>query len=94
MTVAVERHHYVFLLPCGCPEGLLEATPRRPGGKPQVADEDAAWSEMYATRAEERAAHTRGIRVVHVDHGIYARDFYPLMTGRCPHGSAEGGETT
>lgn len=77
------RHHYVFLRPCGCPEALTEATARRPGGPPRIADEDAAWDDMYATRVEERAARTRGVRVVHVDHAAYERDLLPLW--QCRH---------
>jgi hypothetical protein len=79
-----QRHHYVFLRPCGCPEGLTEASARKPGGPPRIADEDAAWDAMY-TRAEERDARNRGITVVHVDHATYERDYYPLMNGPCPH---------
>ncbi len=82
-----ERHHYVFLHRCGCPFGLVEASARKPGGPPRLADEDAAWDEMYDTRAEERAARRDGVTVVHVDHAEYEREFYPKMGSdwRCPH---------
>lgn len=83
-----ERHHYVFLARCGCPRGLVEATPRTAGGPPRITDEDAAWDSMYDTRAEERAARARGVHVVHVDHAQYERDFYALMLKGCPHGGA------
>ena len=72
------RRHFVFVDRCGCPFGLAEETPR-------CKDEDAAWDSMYDTRAEERAARARGVRVVHVDHATYERDFYPLMFKTCPH---------
>lgn len=80
-----ERHHYVFLRPCGCPEGLTEASARRPGGPPRLADENAAWNAMYETRAEERAAHARGVTCVYVDQATYERDYYPLMLATCSH---------
>lgn len=80
-----ERHHYLFLFPCGCVSGLTEASARKPGGPPRIADEDAAWDDMYETRVEERAARACGIRVVHVDHATYERDYFHLMTGPCPH---------
>lgn len=79
-----ERHHYVFLLPCGCPFGLVEASAQKPGGPPRV-DEDGAWDAIYDTRAEERADRALGVRAVHVDHATYERDLYPLMVQRCPH---------
>lgn len=93
-----ERHHYVFLEACGCPFGLVEASSRTEGGPARIADEGAAWDEMYDTRAEERAARSRGVRVVHVDHATYEREFYGRMRGgpsryRCPHtttGAARG----
>lgn len=79
-----ERHHYLFVDPCGCPRGLVEASATRPGGPPRIADEDAAWEDMYSP-AEERAAHRAGVRVVHVDHATYERDWFELMRGPCPH---------
>lgn len=84
-----ERHHYVFLRSCGCPFGLVEASPRKPNGPPRLADEGAAWDEMYDTRKEERAARSAGVHVVHVDHATYERQFYERMSPkyRCPHGS-------
>jgi hypothetical protein len=77
-----QRHHFIFLNPCGCPFGLVEGKVGRYGS---AADPDAAWDAMYDTRAEERAALARGVRVVHVDHATYEREFYPLMSARCPH---------
>lgn len=74
-----ERRHYVFLLRCGCPFGLVEE------GR-HCTNEDDAWDSMYDGRAEERAARARGVRVHYVDHATYEREFYPLMTTRCPHG--------
>jgi hypothetical protein len=80
-----QARHYVFLRPCGCPEGVTDASPTRPGGPPRLADENAAWTDMY-TRAEERDARRRGITVVHVDHATYERDYYPLMPAwTCGH---------
>lgn len=79
-----ERHHYVFLNACGCPLGLVEASARTPDGPPRIADEDAAWDDMY-DRAEERAARAKGVHVVHVDHATYKRDYYPQMLAACPH---------
>jgi hypothetical protein len=80
-----ERHHYVFLKPCGCPIGLVEASARAPGGPPRIADENAAWDEMYDTRAQERDARARGVHVVHVDHAQYSRELFPKMSRGCPH---------
>lgn len=75
-----ERRHYVFLLHCGCPFGLVEE------GR-WCTSEDDAWTSMYDNRAdEERAARARGVRVEYVDHATYERDFYRLMTKPCPHG--------
>jgi len=86
-----ERHHYLFLEPCGCPFGLVEASANKPGGPPRIADEGEAWDEMYDTRAEERAARATGVRVVHVDHATYESDYYDRMSPSypCPHRSAE-----
>lgn len=80
-----ERHHYLFLAACGCPFGLTEASARKPGGPPRIADEDAAWDEMYDTRAEERAARAEGVTVVHVDHATYEAEWYERMLAKCPH---------
>jgi hypothetical protein len=75
---AAERRHYIFVARCGCPIGLVEH------GR-WCGSEDAAWDDMYDTRAEERAARARGVRVEFVDHATYVRDFYPLMTKPCTH---------
>lgn len=85
MPPQAERHHYVFLDPCGCPRGLVEASARKPGGPARLADEGEAWDEMYDTRAEERVARSAGVTVAHVDHATYERDLYPLMRTACPH---------
>jgi hypothetical protein len=77
-----DRRHYVFLLRCGCPFGLAEETPR-------CQSEDDAWDAMYDTRAEERQARARGVRVVYVGHETYEREFYPRMTQKCPHQTTE-----
>jgi hypothetical protein len=79
------RHHYVFIKRCGCLIGLVEASARKSDGPPRLADEGAAWSEMYQTRREEQAARAQGITVVHVDHAEYEREFFPKMTERCTH---------
>lgn len=76
-----DRRHYVFLNRCGCPFGLVEE------GE-WCTSEDDAWNSMYDTRADERAARSRGVQVRYVDHAAYEREFYPLMTTRCPHGGA------
>jgi hypothetical protein len=73
-----ERRHFVFLHRCGCLFGLTEY---RHG----VTTEDEAWDDMYETAAEGRAATLRGVRVVHVDHATYSREFYPLMLTPCTH---------
>lgn len=84
-----ERRHYVFLEACGCPFGLIEASARKPGGPPRLADEGAAWDDMYDTRAEERAARAAGVTVVHVDHATYERDYFEAMrSGHCPHAAS------
>jgi len=73
------RHRYVFLAACGCPFGLVESTYRN-------VSEDAAWASMYERRRRAiQAARARGVRVVHVDHATYVREFFGLMTGPCPH---------
>ncbi len=74
-----ERKHFVFLNRCGCPFGLVEESEHF------CPDEDAAWDRMYDTRREEREARAQGVRVAHVDHATYEREFYPRMTARCPH---------
>lgn len=76
---AAERRHYVFVARCGCPTGLVEQGS-------WCKSEDEAWEQMYETRAEERSARARGIRIEFVDHATYERDFYPLMTKPCTHG--------
>jgi hypothetical protein len=73
-----QRRHFVFVDVCGCPLGVAE---RRPG----VRLEDAAWRAMYETRAAERAAAARGVRVVQVDHATYVHRFHPQMSVPCPH---------
>lgn len=79
-----KRHHYVFVARCGCPIGLVE---RREGPKAvNCTTEDQAWDRMYDTRAEEREARARGVRVELVDHSTYVREFYPKMTQACTHG--------
>jgi hypothetical protein len=75
MSDPKSRTHHVFVERCGCPIGLVSGCP----------DEEAAWDAMYETRAQERAARGRGIRVEFVDHDTYQREFYPLMIQRCPH---------
>ncbi len=82
-----ERHHYLFVLPCGCPEGLVEASALSADGPPRIADEGEAWEDMFETRAERRAARARGVRVVHVDHATYERDWFELMRTPCTHGA-------
>lgn len=79
-----ERHHYLFVDPCGCPRGLTEASAETRGGPPRLADEDAAWDDAY-TRSEARKLRRAGVRVVHVDHATYERDWFDLMRGPCPH---------
>ncbi len=88
-----ERHHYLFIDTCGCPRGLVEASATIRGGPPRIEDEDQAWDEMY-TPAEKRAAREAGVRVVHVDHATYERDWFDLMRGPCPHkkGAEQGAE--
>lgn len=84
-----ERHHYVFVDPCGCPFGLIEASASKPGGPPCIADEDQAWDQFYDTRAVEREARKRGVRAQHVTHEQYERDYFDQMhSGRCTHGEA------
>lgn len=83
MTAAPQsaRHHFVFLEPCGCPFGLVEA-----GGN--VDYEADAWADMFeGDGAAYRAAAARGVTVVHVDHATYEAEFYRKMLGdyRCPH---------
>ncbi len=74
-----DRHHFVFLHPCGCPFGLVEATYRN-------LSEDAAWASMYDRRRRAiQAARACGVRVVHVDHATYVREFFGQMTAACPH---------
>lgn len=79
-----ERHHYLFVDPCGCPRGLTEATATEPGGPPRIGDDDEAWADAYSPD-EERAMRKAGVRVVHVDHATYERDWFELMRRSCPH---------
>jgi hypothetical protein len=79
-----KRRHFVFVAACGCPFGLTEERLHQARSK-GVTTEGEAWEDMYDTRAQERAARDRGVRVVHVDHATYEREFYPLMTRPCPH---------
>ena len=76
-----ERRHYVFLHRCGCPFGLVEEGS-------WCKSEDDAWSSMYDSVPEYRAARARGVRVEYVDHATYERDFYPRMTVSCTHAGA------
>jgi hypothetical protein len=76
-----DRRHYVFLYRCGCPFGLVEE------GR-WCKTEDDAWSAMYETVPEYRAARAGGVWVRYVDHAIYEREFYPRMTQKCTHGGA------
>jgi hypothetical protein len=80
-----DRRHYLFLDPCGCPFGLVEASPTKPGGDPRIASEDAAWDAMYDSRQEERAAHSRGVTVIYVTHAEYEAGYYDLMRSGCVH---------
>lgn len=75
---AKPRYHFVFVKACGCPCAVRDQDRWCP-------DEDAAWRTQYLTRNAERAAHARGVRVVHVDHDTYSREVYPLMLQGCPH---------
>lgn len=73
------RHHHVFLRPCGCPLGLVEATYRN-------ISEEAAWLSLYdRSRRAVTEAKNRGVTVVHVDHATYEADYYRRMTATCPH---------
>lgn len=80
-TAQSARHHFVFLNPCGCPFGLVEASR-------SVRDENGAWADMFeGDGAVYRVAAARGVTVVHVDHATYEAEFYRKMLGayRCPH---------
>lgn len=78
-----QRRHFVFLLACGCPYGLIEEGPR-------VDTEKAAWRDIYGSARAQRAARAAGVRVEHVDHATYERELYPRMTLDCPHSSQKG----
>jgi predicted phage gp36 major capsid-like protein len=67
-----DRHHYVFLNRDGKPVGLAEA------GWTGVNSEDDAWSQLYDTIPEYRAAVANGITCRHVDHATYECEIYPL----------------
>lgn len=69
-----ERHHYVFLNRDGKPVGLVEA------GWTGVNSEDDAWSLLYDTIPEYRAAVASGVTCRHVDHPTYEREIYPLWS--------------
>ncbi len=79
-----QRHHFVFVKACGCPAAVLEA------GR-WCRDEDAAWRQIFDTRARERAAVAAGLRLVHVEHDTYCRHWHPLMLSGCPHQEVAGG---
>jgi len=73
------RHHFVFLNPCGCPLGVLDAE--------HAPTEYDAWMEMFVYVWDIRRAQSQGVTVIHVDHATYEVEFYPKMLGtyQCPH---------
>ncbi len=81
MTTNRTRRQWVFLNPCGCATGVLEAGSNESRSK--------AFRDMYETAAERNAAVDRGVTAVLVDHEQYVREFSPQMYGswQCPHGA-------
>lgn len=85
-TVAQEqRTQWVFLEPCGCPLGVVEAT-RIVRGSAVTMSEDKAWDDFAEPRTDERALRRRGVTAVHMSHARYCAEVSPLTLRTCPHG--------
>ncbi len=75
------RRQWVFLDPCGCATGVVEAGTNESRSK--------AFRDVYETAAERNDALDRGVTAILVDHEQYVREFSPQMYGswQCPHGA-------
>lgn len=73
------RRQWVFLDPCGCPVGVLEAGNNESRSK--------AFRDFYETAKERNAAVDRGVTAELVDHEKYVAEFMPYFRGlkQCMH---------
>lgn len=73
------RRQWVFLDPCGCAFGVLEAGSNESRSK--------AFRDFYDVAKERNAAVDRGVTAVLVDHEQYVREFSPYLYGTkvCTH---------
>lgn len=78
-----ERTQFVLLNSCGCPLEVME-------GSQAANEDDARWELAKGDGRTLLMWHRRGLRVVHVSHDDYERDYYPLMMSSCPHGERGG----
>lgn len=76
--MAARTHQdWVLLATCGCCVGVCTT---------RVAPtEDKAWKEFFPGRAEERAAHQRGLTLKLMDHEDWADTYADAMRAGCPH---------
>lgn len=72
------RTQFVFVLPCGCPIGLVEGS--------YAETEAGAWDILVPSYLDERRRlRDRGVTVHHVTHDEYTAKYYPLMGAGCNH---------
>lgn len=72
------RTQWVFVLPCGCPEAVLEGDAAE--SKSQALREVYDRGQKYID-----AALDRGIDVIHIPHAEYVAKFYEKMRAGCTH---------
>jgi len=81
------RMHWVFIEPCGCAFGVMDA--------PESGEEAAApqaWAAFYEGRvAAGFAAMERGVQARLVTHHEYEHAHMPQILGACPHRGGDHG---
>jgi hypothetical protein len=75
---ATERRHWVFLNPCGCPDGIIDVDR-------DTDTRSKAWREFYDRADNRNAALGRGVTCEEISHSEYVRNVEPKMLTSCPH---------